>query len=95
MLLLYIIFSFHWHWSPISQENVLKWFCISPMASDVHTQGTAVAGTPLPIIGGQCSIFFTLFVNFKRNKVMRYPLMFCFYLFVYFKSENMSQCEYG
>ena len=56
MLLLHIIFSFHCHWSPISQENVLKWFCISPMASDVHTQGTVkvVAGTPLPITGGQC-----------------------------------------
>ena len=40
------------------------------MASDVHTQGTGVAGTPLPIIGGQCLIFSTLFVNFKRNKVM-------------------------
>ena len=95
MLLLHIISSFHCHWSPISQENVLKWFCISPMASDVHTQGKGMAVTPLPITGGQCLIFFTLFVNFKRNKVMRYPLMFCFYLFVYFKSENMSQCEYG
>lgn len=41
------------------------------MALDVHTQGTGMAaGTPLPITGGQCLIFFTLFVNFKRNKVM-------------------------
>ena len=52
MLLLHVILSVHWYWSPISQENVLKWFCISPMASDVRTRGKGTAGSPLPITGG-------------------------------------------
>lgn len=68
MLLLHIISSFHWHWSPISQENVLKWFCISPMASDVRTQGTGMAGTPLPTTGGQCWIFSHYLQTLKEIK---------------------------